>query len=172
MAAGDAVIGLASSGPHSNGYSLVRKVVAVSGADLYEPFDGERTLGQALLEPTRIYVKPVLDVMARVAVKGLAHITGGGLTENVPRILPERLCARLEAAKWPRPPVFKWLQRHGSIEEAEMARTFNCGIGMVAVVARSDAKAAIDAFAAKGVEAFEIGAIVERPADAPQTIVA
>ena len=171
-AAGDAVIGLASSGPHSNGYSLVRKVIAVSGADLYEPFDGERTLGHALLEPTRIYVKPVLDVMARVAVKGLAHITGGGLTENIPRILPERLCARLEASKWPRPPVFKWLQRQGAIEEAEMVRTFNCGIGMVAVVARADAKAAIDAFASQGVEAFEIGAIVERPAGAPQTIVA
>jgi phosphoribosylformylglycinamidine cyclo-ligase len=172
VAAGDVVIGLASSGPHSNGYSLVRKVVAVSGADLYEPFDGERTLGEALLEPTRIYVKPVLAVMERVAVKGLAHITGGGLTENIPRILPEALCARLEAAKWPRPPVFKWLQRQGSIEEAEMVRTFNCGIGMVAVVAPADARAAIDAFSALGVEAFAIGAIVERPAGSPQTIVA
>jgi phosphoribosylformylglycinamidine cyclo-ligase len=171
-AAGDVVIGLASSGPHSNGYSLVRKVIAVSGADLYEPFDGDRTLGEALLEPTRIYVKPVLAVMERVAVKGLAHITGGGLTENIPRILPQGLCARLEASKWPRPPVFKWLQRHGAIEEAEMVRTFNCGIGMVAVVARADAKAAIDAFCALGVESFEIGAIVERPAGAPQTIVA
>jgi phosphoribosylformylglycinamidine cyclo-ligase len=172
IAAGDAVIGLASSGPHSNGYSLVRKVVAVSSADLYEPFDGDRSLGEALLEPTRIYVKPVLDVMGRVAVKGLAHITGGGLTENIPRILPEGLCARLEAAKWPRPPVFKWLQRQGSIDEAEMLRTFNCGIGMVAVVAPADARAAIEAFCALGVEAFEIGAIVERPAGSPQTIVA
>ncbi|HET9471391.1 MAG TPA: phosphoribosylformylglycinamidine cyclo-ligase [Usitatibacter sp.] len=172
VASGDVVIGLASSGPHSNGYSLVRKVVAVSAADLYEPFDGARTLGEALLEPTRIYVKPVLAVMERVAVKGLAHITGGGLTENIPRILPQGLCARLEASKWPRPPVFRWLQRHGAIEEAEMVRTFNCGIGMVAVVARADAKAAIDAFSALGVEAFEIGAIVERPAGSPQTIVA
>jgi phosphoribosylformylglycinamidine cyclo-ligase len=172
IAAGDAVIGLASSGPHSNGYSLVRKVVAVSSADLYEPFDGDRSLGEALLEPTRIYVKPVLDVMGRIAVKGLAHITGGGLTENIPRILPEGLCARLEAAKWPRPPVFKWLQRQGAIDEAEMLRTFNCGIGMVAVVAPADARAAIEAFSALGVEAFEIGAIVERPAGSPQTIVA
>jgi phosphoribosylformylglycinamidine cyclo-ligase len=172
IAAGDAVIGLASSGPHSNGYSLVRKVVAVSSADLYEPFDGDRSLGEALLEPTRIYVKPVLDVMGRIAVKGLAHITGGGLTENIPRILPEGLCARLEAAKWPRPPVFKWLQRQGSIDEAEMLRTFNCGIGMVAVVAPAEARAAIDAFRALDVEAFEIGAIVERPAGSPQTIVA
>jgi phosphoribosylformylglycinamidine cyclo-ligase len=172
VAAGDVVIGLASSGPHSNGYSLVRKVVAVSGADLYEPLDGDRTLGQALLEPTRIYVKPVLAVMERVAVKGLAHITGGGLRENIPRILPEGLCARLDAAKWPRPPVFKWLQRHGAIEDDEMVRTFNCGIGMVVVVAHADAKATIDAFSALGVEAFQIGAIVERPAGAPQTIVA
>src|SRR6185503_7937921 len=97
-----------------------RKVIAVSGADLFEPFDGDRTLGEALLEPTRIYVKPVLAVMESIAVKGLAHITGGGLTENIPRILPEGLCARLEASKWPRPPVFKWLQRHGAIEDAEM----------------------------------------------------
>ena len=172
IAAGDAVVGLASSGPHSNGFSLVRKVLAVSGADLYEGFDGERTLGQALLEPTRIYVKPVLDVMSRIALKGLAHITGGGLTENLPRILPERLCARLDASRWPRPAIFTWLQRQGHIEEAEMQRTFNCGIGMVAVVARGDAKAALDAFSSLGVEAFEIGSIVQRGPGAPQTIVA
>jgi len=172
IAAGDAVIGLASSGPHSNGYSLIRKVVAVSGADLHEPFSGERTLGQALLEPTRIYVKPVLDVMGRVAVKGLAHITGGGLTENIPRILPEGLCAKLEAARWPRPAIFQWLQRHGGIEESEMARTFNCGIGMVVVVDRADARAAVDAFNARGVEAFEIGGIAPRSPGAPQALVA
>ena len=172
IAAGDAVVGLASSGPHSNGFSLVRKVLAVSGADLYEGFDGERTLGQALLEPTRIYVKPVLDVMSRIALKGLAHITGGGLTENLPRILPERLCARLDASRWPRPAIFTWLQRQGHIEEAEMQRTFNCGIGMAVVVAKGDAKAAIDAFQADGVEAFEIGSIAERPAGAPQTLIA
>jgi phosphoribosylformylglycinamidine cyclo-ligase len=172
IVAGDAVIGLASSGPHSNGYSLVRKVIAVSGADLYERVDGERTLGEALLEPTRIYVKPVLAVMQRVPIKGLAHITGGGLTENVPRVLPQGTCARLEASRWPRPPIFDWLQRHGAIDEAEMQRTFNCGIGMVAVVARGDAKAALDAFASLGVEAFEIGSIVQRGPGAPQTIVA
>jgi len=172
IAAGDAVIGLASSGPHSNGYSLIRKVLAVSGADLHEPFDGERTLGEALLEPTRIYVKPVLDVMGRVAVKGLAYITGGATTENIPRILPEGLSAKLEAARWPRPAIFNWLQRHGGIEEAEMARTFNCGIGMIAVVARADAKAALDAFAAHGVEAFDIGTIAERTGGAPQAQIA
>ncbi len=172
IAPGDAVIGLASSGPHSNGYSLIRKVVAVSGADLHEPFDADRTLGHALLEPTRIYVKPVLDVMQRVKVKGLAHITGGGLTENIPRILPAGVCAKLEAARWPRPAIFQWLQRHGAIEESEMTRTFNCGIGMVVVVDRADAKAALDAFNARGVEAFEIGAIAERAAGAPQAQVA
>jgi phosphoribosylformylglycinamidine cyclo-ligase len=168
---GDAVIGLASSGPHSNGFSLIRKVVAVSGADLHEPF-GDGTLGHALLEPTRIYVKPVLDVMGRIAIKGIAHITGGGLIENIPRILPEGVCAKLEAARWPRPAIFQWLQRHGGIEESEMARTFNCGIGMVVVVARTDARATVDAFNARGVEAFEVGTIAERAAGAPQAQVA
>jgi phosphoribosylformylglycinamidine cyclo-ligase len=171
IAAGDAVIGLASSGPHSNGFSLIRKVVAVSGADLHEPF-GDRTLGLALLEPTRIYVKPVLDVMGRIKIKGLAHITGGGLTENIPRILAEGMCAKLEAARWPRPAIFQWLQRHGGIEESEMARTFNCGIGMVVVVDRADAKAAVDAFNARGVESFEIGSIAPRSPGAPQALVA
>ncbi|HXZ49760.1 MAG TPA: phosphoribosylformylglycinamidine cyclo-ligase [Usitatibacter sp.] len=171
IVAGDAVIGLPSSGPHSNGYSLVRKVIAVSGADLYERFDEERTLGQALLEPTRIYVKPVLAALERVPIKGLAHITGGGLTENVPRMLPQGACARLESARWPRPAIFDWLQRQGRIEETEMRRTFNCGIGMAAVVARGDVKAALETFAASGVEAFEIGSIVERAPGAPQALV-
>jgi phosphoribosylformylglycinamidine cyclo-ligase len=171
IAPGDAVIGLASSGCHSNGYTLVRKVVATSSSDLYEKFDDARTLGEALLEPTRIYVKPVLATMAKVAVKGLAHVTGGGLTENIPRVLPESTCARLEKARWPRPAIFDWLQRTGNIEEAEMHRTFNCGIGMAMVVAAEDAKAAIDALASHGVEAFEIGAIVEREPGAPQTVV-
>src|SRR4051812_21008146 len=105
IAVGDAIIGLASSGCHSNGFSLVRKVVAVSGADLYEPFDDTRTLGAALLEPTRIYVKPVLAVLEKVQVKGLAHITGGGLTENIPRVLPDNVCAQLDASCWPRPKI-------------------------------------------------------------------
>jgi phosphoribosylformylglycinamidine cyclo-ligase len=170
--AGDAIIGLASSGPHSNGYSLVRKVVAVSGSDLFEPFDEKRTLGQALLEPTRIYVKPVLAAMEKVAVKGLAHITGGGLTENVPRVLQLDVAARIDVSRWPRPAIFDWLQRKGHVADDEMHRTFNCGIGMVAIVAAGDARAAIDAFAAQGVEAFEIGAIVARAAGAPQAVVA
>jgi phosphoribosylformylglycinamidine cyclo-ligase len=169
---GDAVIGLASSGPHSNGYSLVRKVVAISGADLFEPFEGDRTLGAALLEPTRIYVKPVLATMAKVGIKGLAHITGGGLTENIPRVLPENVCAQLDASRWQRPTIFDWLQKQGQIEEAEMQRTFNCGIGMVVIVAKSEAKAAIDTLASQGVEAFEIGTITARSQGGPQTIVA
>jgi phosphoribosylformylglycinamidine cyclo-ligase len=171
ITAGDAVIGLASSGAHSNGYSLVRKVVAVSGADLYEPFDDKRTLGEALLEPTRIYVKPVLALLAKMNVKGLAHITGGGLTENVPRVLPENVSAYLESARWPRPAIFDWLQRKGHIEDAEMQRTFNCGIGMVLVVAPSDVAAALELLAKEGAEAFEIGAIVERKPGQPQTVV-
>ncbi len=171
VAAGDAVIGLASSGCHSNGYTLVRTVVAKSSSDLFEPFEGDRTLGEALLEPTRIYVKPVLATLAKVEVKAIAHITGGGLTENIPRVLPEKTAARLEAARWPTLAVFKWLQKMGNIEDAEMHRTFNCGIGMVLVVPAAEAKAAIDSLGSHGIEAFEIGAIVPRQPDAPQTVV-
>jgi phosphoribosylformylglycinamidine cyclo-ligase len=171
IAAGDAVVGLASSGCHSNGYTLVRKVVATSSSDLFEKFDESRTLGEALLEPTRIYVKPVLATMAKVAVKGLAHVTGGGLTENVPRVLPGALGARLEMATWPRPAIFDWLKKMGDIEEAEMHRTFNCGIGMAMIVAKRDATAAIDVLSASGVQAYEIGEIVKREPGAPQTVV-
>jgi phosphoribosylformylglycinamidine cyclo-ligase len=168
---GDAVIGLASSGPHSNGYSLIRKVVATSGSDYYESFDDKRTLGEALIEPTRIYVKPVLEVIAKIAVKGVAHITGGGLTENIPRVLPEDMCARLESTKWPRLPIFDWLQKHGHIEQAEMHRTFNCGIGMVLVVAKADADATLAILKSSGVDAYEIGAIAKRQEGEPQTVV-
>ena len=171
IAAGDAVIGLASSGPHSNGYSLVRKVLAVSSADLFEEFEGGRTLGEALLEPTRIYVRPILALMQKVQVKGLAHITGGGLVENIPRVIPETLCARLEASKWPRPAIFDWLKRMGNIEEAEMQRTFNCGIGMVVVVPQGEAPAALAALAADGVTAWQVGSIVKREAGGAQAVV-
>jgi phosphoribosylformylglycinamidine cyclo-ligase len=173
IAAGDAVIGLASSGCHSNGYTLVRTVVAKSTADLYEPIgsDGGRTLGEALLEPTRIYVKPVLATLGKADVKGIAHITGGGLVENIPRVLPEGVCATLESGRWVRPEIFKWLQKTGNIEDAEMHRTFNCGIGMVMIVPQAEAKAAIDSLGSHGVEAFEIGTIVPRQPGAPQTIV-
>ncbi|HUQ28967.1 MAG TPA: phosphoribosylformylglycinamidine cyclo-ligase [Usitatibacter sp.] len=169
--AGDCVIGLASSGPHSNGYSLIRKVIATSGADLYESFDDKRTLGEALLEPTRIYVKPVLEVIAQIAVKGVAHITGGGLVENIPRVLPDNTCARLDSARWPRPSIFDWLQKHGHIDRLEMQRTFNCGIGMVLVVAKPDAQATLELLEKNGVQAYEVGAIVERKEGEPQTVV-
>jgi phosphoribosylformylglycinamidine cyclo-ligase len=168
---GDVVIGLASSGPHSNGFTLIRKVIAVSSADLFETSEDGRTLGAALLEPTRIYVKPVLATLAKVAIKGIAHITGGGLTENVPRVLPEAVAARLDSASWPMPAVFRWLKKQGNIEDAEMHRTFNCGIGMVLVVSPVEAKLAIDTLAAHGVEAFEIGKIVARPEGMHQTVV-
>jgi phosphoribosylformylglycinamidine cyclo-ligase len=171
VAKGDVVIGLASSGPHSNGFTLIRKVIAVSGADLFEPFEGDNTLGQTLLEPTRIYVKPVLATLAKIEVKGLAHITGGGLVENIPRVLPDGVAAKLDASKWTMPWVFRWLRKQGNIEDAEMHRTFNCGIGMVMVVSKGDAAAAVASLAANGVEAFEIGEIVARNPDDPQTVI-
>ena len=170
ITAGDVVIGMASSGVHSNGYSLVRKILDLSGADLGASFDG-RTLGEALLEPTRLYVKPVLALMEKATVKGLAHITGGGLVENIPRVLPENVCARLEKSRWPRPAVFGWLQENGRVPEAEMHRTFNCGIGMVAVVAKAEADAAIACLAAHGIPAWEVGVIAPRsPGDAPTSV--
>ena len=168
---GDAVVGLASSGLHSNGYSLVRKVLELSGADLDAPFHG-RSLGHTLMAPTRIYVKPVLKLLESMKVKGMAHITGGGLVENVPRVLPENTSAALVKESWPTPPVFDWLQRSGNIPLAEMHRTFNCGIGMALVVASGDVQRTIELLRAEGEQAFEIGAIVERAAGAPQTVVA
>jgi phosphoribosylformylglycinamidine cyclo-ligase len=171
IAKGDAVVGLASSGPHSNGFTLIRKVLAVSGADLFEPFEGDRNLGETLLEPTRIYVKPVLAALGKFEVKGLAHVTGGGLTENLPRVLPEGVAAKLDASKWTMPWVFRWLRKQGNIEDAEMYRTFNCGIGMAMVVSKADAAAAIASLAADGVEAFEIGEIVARNPGDPQTVI-
>ena len=171
IAKGDVVIGLASSGPHSNGFTLIRKVIAVSGADLFEPFEGDHNLGEVLLEPTRIYVKPVLATLKEIDVKGLAHITGGGLTENVPRVLPEAVAAKLDATKWTMPWVFRWLRKQGNIDDAEMYRTFNCGIGMVMVVSKADAAKAIASLAANGVEAFEIGEIVARNPGDPQTVI-
>jgi phosphoribosylformylglycinamidine cyclo-ligase len=167
---GDVVLGLASSGVHSNGYSLVRRVVAAAGADLSSDFDG-RTLGEALLAPTRIYVKPVLATMRSVRLKGLAHITGGGLVDNLPRVLPEGVVAELHGNAWPRPPLFQWLQRNGNIAEAEMYRVFNCGIGMAVVVAAADADQAERRLAQEGEQVFRIGEIRRRQGDEAQAIV-
>jgi phosphoribosylformylglycinamidine cyclo-ligase len=170
IAAGDVVLGLASSGAHSNGYSLVRKIVEISGADLSSDFDG-RTLGEALLAPTRIYVRPVLAAMGTVRIKGLAHITGGGLVENVPRVLPSNVKAVLAKSAWPRPQLFGWLQRSGNVAEAEMHRVFNCGIGMVVIVAAEDAGRAQQALEGEGESVFRIGEIRARAGDEPQTLV-
>jgi phosphoribosylformylglycinamidine cyclo-ligase len=148
---GDAILGLASSGAHSNGYSLVRKILERATPDAARI--------DALMQPTRIYVKPVLALLEQVPVKGLAHITGGGLTGNVPRILQDNLVARIDRAAWPRPALFQWLQAEGGVAEAEMHRVFNCGIGMVAVVAAEDAKRAAELLRAAGETVYEIGRI-------------
>jgi phosphoribosylformylglycinamidine cyclo-ligase len=146
IAAGDRLVGIASSGPHSNGFSLIRRIVDVAHADLRGPFDARAgtSLGDALLAPTRIYVKPVLALMQEVRVKGMAHITGGGLLLNVPRMLPDGVQANLARARWPRPPIFDWLQQQGNVGGDEMHRVFNCGVGMVLVVAASDVPATIE----------------------------
>lgn len=155
---GDAVIGLGSSGLHSNGYSLARAVIKRSGADLSQAFEGRR-LGEVLLEPTRIYVKPILALLRDVPVRALAHITGGGLVENIPRALPEDTVARLDTKSWNRPAVFDWLQREGRIANDEMGRTFNCGIGMVIVVAEPDTGRTLEHLRNNGEEAWAIGVI-------------
>jgi phosphoribosylformylglycinamidine cyclo-ligase len=162
IAPGDAVLGLPSSGAHSNGYSLVRRILALARPDLLAPFDGERTLADALMEPTRIYVKPMLALMAELPVKGMAHITGGGLTGNVPRVLPAAVKAVLDASAWRRPPLFQWLQDAGKVAEREMHRVFNCGIGLCVVVAREDAGRATALLRAAGQEALEVGRIAAR----------
>ena len=158
VSAGDAVLGLASSGPHSNGYSLIRKLVALSAAGSDTQLEG-RPLLDRLLAPTRIYVKPLLALARKLEVHGLAHITGGGLTDNIPRVLPDGLEAVLERRRWHRDPVFDWLQQVGHIEPAEMYRTFNCGIGMVAVVPKEQATQAVELLTASGESAQIIGEI-------------
>jgi phosphoribosylformylglycinamidine cyclo-ligase len=159
---GDVVLGLASSGVHSNGFSLVRRVVAdlKLSYDAPAPFAPGQKLGEALLAPTRIYVKSCLAAIKTGGVKGLAHITGGGLIENIPRVLPAGLGVELNAANWTMPPVFGWLAREGKVAAEEMARTFNCGIGMVVIVEAGKADAIIASFAAAGETATRIGKVV------------
>jgi len=173
IAPGDVVIGLASSGAHSNGYSLVRKIIERANLDMNAPFDGERTLADVVMAPTRIYVKQVLALMQKVNVKGMAHITGGGLLENVPRVLPENTVAQLQKSAWPRPKLFDWMQQEGNVAESEMHRTFNCGgIGMVLIVSADQADAALTELKALGEAAYRIGEIRARNADEAQTQVA
>jgi phosphoribosylformylglycinamidine cyclo-ligase len=174
IVAGDVLLGLASSGPHSNGFSLIRRIVDVVGANLKRPISGvtgEEALGDTLLTPTRIYVKSLLPVIAALPVKGMAHITGGGLTENTHRMFPDNVAARIERARWPRRPIFDWLQRAGNVADAEMHRVFNCGIGMVVVVAAEHAGRAETMLAAAGEAVYRIGDVVARAAGAPGTAI-
>ncbi len=161
VAPGDVILGLASSGVHSNGYSLVRRIVERSGLSYTDPapFAAGRTLGEALLEPTRIYVKSCLAGVRAKAIKALAHITGGGLIENIPRVLPAGVVAELDVTQWTLPDVFRWLAREGQVDGIEMARTFNCGIGMVAVVAADRADELTKILQAEGERVSVIGHI-------------
>ncbi|MCG6874372.1 MAG: phosphoribosylformylglycinamidine cyclo-ligase [Betaproteobacteria bacterium] len=168
IAAGDAVLGLASSGAHANGYSLVRKILERTAPALDADFHG-RPFSAVLLEPTRIYVKSLLALMGELPVKACAHITGGGLVENVPRVLPEGVSAIIEKRAWPRPPLFDWLQKSGGVDEGEMHRVFNCGIGMVVIVAEGDVARATASLEAAGETVFRIGRIEARSAGSPAT---
>lgn len=167
---GDTILAIGSSGAHSNGYSLVRKIIERAGA---KPSDdlGGRPLGDVVMAPTEIYVKPLLKLITEVDVKGMAHITGGGLVDNVPRVLPENTQAVLHRDSWQMPELFRWLQMKGGVADAEMVRVFNCGIGMVVIVSPDQADAAIKSLTAQGLKAWNVGEVVERPQDAPQTIV-
>ena len=166
---GDVVLGLASNGAHSNGYSLVRKIIERSKPDLNAKFDGERTLADCIMAPTRIYVKPLLALMQTLTVKGMAHITGGGLTENVPRVLPSNVVAEIDSKNWQAPKLFDWLREQGNVAAQEMFRTFNCGIGMVVIVDKNDADKAIKHLQAAGEKVSQIGQIRARNGDEHQT---
>ncbi|MBT8135888.1 MAG: phosphoribosylformylglycinamidine cyclo-ligase [Gammaproteobacteria bacterium] len=158
ISSGDELIAIASSGPHSNGYSLIRRIVADSGSGLDAPF-GERTLGSALIEPTRIYVQALLPLLQQRLVHGIAHITGGGLTDNVPRILPDGLGAQIDCNSWQMPGIFTWLGETGDVSRQEMMRTFNCGAGMVLVVAPQNAEAVLTTLEGHGDTAWRLGRI-------------
>jgi phosphoribosylformylglycinamidine cyclo-ligase len=167
IAAGHRLLGLASSGPHSNGYSLIRKVLERSAADLEAPIEGSGSaslsLGSALLAPTTIYVKPVLAMLQHGGIDGLAHITGGGLTENIVRVIPDGLGIAIDTRSWQRPAVFGWLQENGGIDEREMLRTFNCGIGMVIVTPESESGRVRAAAQDLGLSCYEIGEVRTAP---------
>jgi len=166
IAVDDVIIGIASSGPHSNGYSLIRKVLERAPDS---EIDG-LPANERLLAPTRIYVKPILSLMQSVTVKGLAHITGGGITENIPRVLQGALDAQIDTGSWSRGAVFDWLADNGNIDIAEMRRTFNCGVGMVVIVDASDADKTMEVLNGQGEEAWKIGRIVSADPDAPRSV--
>ncbi|PWI57656.1 phosphoribosylformylglycinamidine cyclo-ligase [Sulfoacidibacillus thermotolerans] len=159
---GDRVIGLASSGPHANGYSLIRKLVKEHGHAYEEPFgDGTHSLGEILLTPTKIYVKPILQLLQTHSVHAMAHITGGGLLENIPRALPEGVGCVIELGRWPVPPIFSWFQTLQEIDQQTLYRTWNMGIGYVLIVAEKDAASVVSALRALGEDAYEIGYVEE-----------
>ncbi len=162
--AGDQLIALASSGPHSNGYSLIRKIIEHSGSDLHSSFQNS-TLGKTLLEPTKIYVKPLLDLFSKIPVKALSHITGGGFTENIPRVLPKEFGANINLQSWQMPKIFNWLQEKGNVAEEEMLRTFNCGVGMVLVVAPQHLDNTLNELKNAGEIAWHIGHIEKQQAN-------
>ena len=166
---GDVIIGLESSGVHSNGYSLVRKIIEVSGADLNQDLDG-RSLGDALMAPTRIYVKPILKLLEHVDVNSICHITGGGVYENIPRVLPEGTKVVLDPASWNRPAVFNWLQEKGNVDWHEMHLTFNCGLGMIVVVSEDKAQETLDILNAEGETATIVGRI-EKAAEGEEQVI-
>ncbi len=170
IVSGDVVLGLASSGAHSNGYSLIRRIVERAKPDLAADFHG-RPFADVLLAPTRIYVKSILGLLERVKVKGMAHITGGGLTGNVPRVLPKNVAAVIERSAWTLPPLFQWLQEEGNVADDEMYRVFNCGIGMVVIVAAQDADQATDGLAASGETVYRLGRIEARQSGQAQTLI-
>ena len=170
IASGDVVLGLASSGAHSNGYSLIRKLIAKSGIDFESDFHGKK-FKDVVMAPTRIYVKPLLQLIATLPVKGMAHITGGGITENIPRVLPAGLTAEIKAGSWTMPPLFTWLQAQGNVADLEMYKTFNCGIGMVVIVAKEHAAAAQKLLQDAGETVFEIGTIRGQKANEAPTVV-
>ena len=168
ISTGDALLGLSSSGAHSNGYSLIRKILAKSDAKLDQQI-GERTLGDLLIEPTRIYVNSILNALTTEQIKGLAHITGGGIIENVPRILPKHLTAEINLQSWPTSDLFEWLQTNGNVEKEEMLRVFNYGIGMVVVCAAEHARTLIQTLESTGETVFHIGSVVDRKGTEHQT---
>jgi len=171
IAAGDVVLGLASSGAHSNGYSLIRKLIDKSGIDFESDFHG-RKFKDVVMAPTRIYVKPLLALIAAMPIKGMAHITGGGITENIPRVLPAGLTAEIKKGSWTMPPLFTWLQAQGNVADLEMYRTFNCGIGMAVIVAKEQAAAAQKLLQDAGETVFEIGQIrAQQAGEAPTVVV-
>ncbi len=161
---GDRLLGIRSSGPHSNGYSLIRKIIEVSGADLQQAC-GDKTLAQALMAPTQIYVKPLLKQLQADRIHAMAHITGGGLLENIPRVLPANCKASVDVSSWEMPEVFQWLQSAGNVDSREMYRTFNCGIGMVLAVSADDEQVIMDELKADGLDALVIGEIIDGDAE-------